>query len=124
MTNEKRIMVVDDNPDHLLICTIVFQKKGYRVKGLPGCKEEGELLEAVERFRPDLVFVDHNMPGLCGADLVKLLKRTPSSANIPVVYFTSEADIESLAKEAGADGYCRKPFEIADLLATVERYAA
>lgn len=124
MANEKRIMIVDDNPDHLLICTLVFEKRGYLVKGLPGCKEETEVSDAVNSFRPGLIFVDHNMPGICGSDLVKFLKRNPSSANIPVIYFTVETDIEWLAKEAGADVYFKKPFEIDALVAIVERYAA
>jgi CheY-like chemotaxis protein len=124
MANEKRIMVVDDNPDHLLICTIVFEKRGYLVKGLLGCKGEPEMSEAVDSFRPSLIFMDHNMPGICGSDLVKFLKRNPSSANIPVIYFTAESDIELLAKEAGADAYFKKPFEIDALLAIVEQYAA
>ena len=116
MTNEKRIMVIDDDPDHLLICVLIFEKRGYKVMPLQGCKEERELTEAVAMFQPGLIFMDHDMPGLCGSDLTKLLKSNPTTRSIPVIYFTSETDIEKLAKEAGADGHFSKPFQIVDLL--------
>lgn len=117
-------MVIDDDPDHLLFCTLVFEKRGYKVKGLHGCKEENELIEAVAMFQPNLIFMDHNMPGICGSDLTRLLKTNPSFKSIPVIYFTSETDIERLAKEAGADGHFRKPFQIVDLLEVVKKYVA
>ena len=122
MANEKGIMVVDDDPDHLLICVLIFEKRGYKVMPLQGCKEERELTEAVAAFQPDLIFMDHKMPGLCGTDLTKLRKSDPITKSIPVIYFTSETGIEQLAKEAGADGHFRKPFQIADLLEITRQF--
>ena len=117
-------MVVDDDTDHLLLCTLVFEKRGYNVKALQGCREEHELTDAVAMFHPDLILMDHNMPGICGSDLTKLLKANSSTNSIPIVYFTSELDIERLAKEAGADGHCKKPFKIVDLVEVVKHFAA
>jgi CheY-like chemotaxis protein len=124
MANEKRIMIIDDDPDHLLICTLVFERRGYKVLPLLGCKEENELTDAVASFQPNLIFMDHNMPGICGSDLTKMLKADPASRHIPVIYFTSEDDIARLAKEAGADEHFSKPFEIDALLEIANKFVA
>lgn len=122
MIQPKRILLVDDDYDHLLVCSIILQKKGYKVSTLPGCEKMEELLETVRIFRPDLIFMDHEMRGMCGLDLIKTLKSSTEFARIPVIYFTGRDDIETLAKQAGADGYLKKPFEISNLIATTQGF--
>lgn len=115
---------MDDDIDHLLICKLVLEKAGYKILGIPGCKEDEELRVAVREFTPELIFMDHNMPGRCGMDLTRKLKAEDEFMHIPVIYFTSEADIALLAAEAGADGHLRKPFDSEGLLCIARQYAA
>src|ERR1700748_2789105 len=111
MQQPKRILLVDDDYDHLLICNFLLQKEGYAVRTVPGCEKMEELVAVVMTFRPDLIFMEHEMKGICGTDLIKLLRSHAEFSTIPIVYFTGSNDIVQLAKEAGADGYLRKPFE-------------
>src|SRR5437016_5623439 len=94
-----KILLVDDDPDHLLICRRIFEKNGYDVQILVGCNG---LLMAVERFKPELIFMDHNMHGICGAEAIQMLRTNPSSASVPIIYFSAEHNLEELARKAGA----------------------
>ncbi len=124
MLDSKRILIVDDDPDHLLICKLVFERRGYLVMPLMGCEEMDHLINAVKIFKPDLIFIDHNMPGICGTDATKMLKSHPEYSLIPVIYFSGQDNIVQLAKEAGANAFFRKPFEINALLGIVKKFVA
>jgi len=108
----KRILLVDDDLDHLLVCNLILKRKGYEVLTLAGCDEMEELIGAVEQFHPDLIFMDHDMKGICGMDLTRMLKSHPDHSRIPIIYFTANDNILQLAKDAGADGYFSKPFDM------------
>ena len=122
MQQARRILLIDEDHDHLLICNLILQKRGYIVMTLAGCEKMEDLTEAVETFKPDLIFMDHDMRGICGMDLTRMLKSHSQFAKIPLVYFTGHDDIARLANEAGADGYFKKPFEIDGLISVTARY--
>ena len=122
MEQPKRILLIDDDHDHLFLCNVILRNKGYDVRLLPGCEKMTELAEVVDNFRPDLIFLDHDMRGICGHDLTRFLKMQPGYSKIPVIYFTGRDDIVKLAKAAGADGYFRKPFEVKGLEDVTARY--
>lgn len=122
MANPKKIMVVDDDPDHLLAVNLVFQRRGYRVLPLLGCDSLEMLDGEVRRFRPDLIFIDHEMPVVCGGDAVRMLKADPVHRTIPIVYFSGRENVEALARAAGADSWLRKPYELERLLQMTDRY--
>src|ERR1700730_17706494 len=116
MVMKQKIMVVDDEPDHVELCSRILERKGYQVQGVIGCEALEALLEAVLAFQPDLILVDHSMPHICGTDAVQMLKANPITKNIPIIYFSAHQDIIDLAAIAGADGLLRKPFDVEGLL--------
>jgi DNA-binding response OmpR family regulator len=122
MQQPKRILLIDEDFDHLLICSLFLQREGYEVKAVAGCEKMEDLIEVVGSFRPDLIFMDHDMRGICGMDLTRMLKSLEEFSGIPIIYFTDRSDIVKLVKEAGADGYFRKPFDTNGLIAFTRRY--
>ena len=124
MQEPRRILLIDDDPDHLILCNVTLRKRGYEVMALPGCENTDDLQEVMESFAPDLIFMDHDMHGICGADLARFLKSRPEYSETPIIYFSGRDDIVQLAKEAGADGYLRKPFESGSLIGMAESYLA
>jgi two-component system cell cycle response regulator DivK len=124
MQNRKKILVVDDDPDHLLICNLLFRKRGYDVLPLMGCDPFEILTDAIDSFEPSLIFMDHFMPGVSGLDAIKMLKADPSYRSIPIVYFSVHGDLALIAQEAGADGHFGKPFQADELFKIVEKYVA
>jgi len=77
--------------------------------------EASDGLAGLEKFnadRPDIVFVDWNMPNLSGIDFVREIRKT-ETGHVPIVMVTSErtlGKIEEALDSAGADGYIGKPF--------------
>jgi len=124
MEQRKKILIVDDDPDHLLICNILFRRRGYDVLPLLGCDPLEELTNAIDTFQPSLIFMDHFMPGICGLDAIKMLKASPVYRHIPVIYFSVHGDLALMAREAGADGYFGKPFLAEDLMKVAEKFVA
>jgi two-component system cell cycle response regulator DivK len=122
MTHPKKIMIVDDDPDHLLAVSLIFQRKGYEILTLLGCESLELLVAEVRSFRPDLIFMDHEMPVICGSDAVKMLKAHPVYRSIPVVYFSAHDRIEALARAAGADSWLRKPYVLDRLMEVTQQF--
>jgi DNA-binding response OmpR family regulator len=63
---------------------------------------------------PSIIFLDLNMPGLTGFDVLGFVKREPHLAKVPVIVVTSDDQPESAqrAKDAGADAYIVKPVNL------------
>lgn len=122
MAHPKKIMIVDDDADHLLAVNLILQKRGFGVLALLGCESLEKLGEEVRRFRPDLIFMDHDMPVICGSDAVKMLKAHPEYRQIPVVYFSAHDRIEALARAAGADTYLKKPYVLDRLMEVTQQF--
>ncbi|HWB94778.1 MAG TPA: response regulator [Puia sp.] len=119
MGEPRKILLVDDDVDHLSISKLVLTNRGYNVLVL---WSTGVLMEVVKDFMPDLIFMDHHMPEMDGRAATRLLKGNDATKGIPVVYFSAADHLETLAKEAGADGFLAKPFKIEQLLATIDRF--
>jgi len=122
MEQTRRILLIDDDYDHLLTCSFILKRRGYEVLALAGCENMDELTAAVTTFRPGLIFLEHNMRGICGMDLTGMLKSHTEFKKIPVIYFSGLGDIIQLATQAGADGYLKKPFEVDGLISIASKY--
>jgi two-component system cell cycle response regulator DivK len=59
--------------------------------------------------------MDNWIPDTGGIVATQSIKADPELRNIPIIYFSANNDIKSLAKEAGADAFLEKPFDIEDL---------
>lgn len=112
---------MDNDPDHLLFCTLVFQRRGYQVKNLTGCTPQ-EFVQVLADFVPDLIFLDHQMRGISGPEAIQALRSKPDFACIPVVYFSADQNIITLAREAGANAHLKKPFTIQRLLDITQQF--
>ncbi|MFP5501218.1 MAG: response regulator transcription factor [Candidatus Sericytochromatia bacterium] len=119
----KRILIVEDEPDLVEVLSIIFRAYGYETE-VAG--DGVSALEAIAEKRPDLVLMDVMMPRMNGLEVCRRLKQDPATRALPVVLLTAKAhDVDKASGlEAGADAYLAKPFENADLIATVQRVLA
>lgn len=110
-----RILVVDDEPQIRRIMRTTLTGAGYEVDDAR-TGEEG--LEKLRTFRPDLVLLDINMPGMGGVAACKAMRADTQSALIMLTVRNTEASkVEAL--DAGADDYVTKPFSTPELLARI-----
>lgn len=119
MPDPRKILLVDDDLDHLSICKLILTNRGFNVLVL---WNTDVLVEVVKDFMPDLIFMDHRMPRRDGIQATKMLKTNDSTKNIPVIYFSGVEKAEQFAKEAGADGFLPKPFNVDTLLASINKH--
>ena len=109
MSDRKQVLVVDDEPDVLLLCRVNLEFEGYEVL------EAGDGVEALEKARanhPDVVLLDVMMPKMDGWQTLEAMKGDPAIRDIPVVMLTAKVQDEDQIRgwEAGAADYITKPF--------------
>jgi len=112
MNKNKKVFVFDDNADILDLCTIILEDAGYDIKT---SSTSNNIVDQVMAYTPDIIFMDNWLPDVGGIDATRALKRHGTLKNIPVIYFSANNDVESLAQQAGADGFLSKPFDIQEL---------
>jgi CheY-like chemotaxis protein len=115
----RRVLVIEDEPENRLLLNMILTAEGYQVVET----EDGPtgLRWAIE-WRPDLILLDVMMPGMNGWAVFERLRADPGTRAIPVIMLTALAqrvDVER-AVELGVEGYVTKPFEPAELVATMQ----
>jgi CheY-like chemotaxis protein len=120
----RTILIVDDDPTiRKLIATTLEDVSGYRLQ------EAGDGVEALERAvntRPEIVFLDVDMPRLNGIETCRRLRSDPATARATIVMLTGDSGdvVERGAQDAGADLFLTKPFSPLHLLRLVDRIGA
>ncbi len=119
MTEQKKILVVEDNLMNKVLVKEILSVKGYQIIEAVTGKEA---IEKTMAEKPDLILMDLQLPEMDGITATKLIKDKEEFKNIPVVALTASAmkgDEEKILKE-GFDGYVPKPIEVKKLLDVVE----
>ena len=109
MDQKKQILVVDDEPDIIDIVSMMLEKEGFCVSS---ASNGIEALSSVKESKPDVIFLDRNMPEMGGDEVMTRLKESPETSSIPIILLTSLDKYEDVSGGygMGADGYVTKPF--------------
>lgn len=118
--NPLRILLVDDSLDTIQVLSWLLATKGMRVREAASVKQA---LDAVRAEMPDVIITDIGMPEQDGYDLLRLLRADRSFRDLPVIAATGyvgSREQEHMAA-AGFSAALSKPFDLIELLATLER---
>jgi len=104
------ILIVEDNPVNLKLTKVLLVKEGYEVKTASNAEDA---LSVLAGFKPRLILMDVQLPGMDGLTLTRKLKDDPGTRDIRVVALTAYAmkGDDDKAKAAGCDGYIAKPID-------------
>jgi len=106
--HKKSVVIVDDNPINLNVGRNALSGR-YNVLTVTSGKK---LLQILEKMIPDIILLDIEMPEMDGYEVIKVLKDSVGTAQIPVIFLTAVIDPESELKglSLGAIDYITKPF--------------
>lgn len=118
ITQGRRVLVVEDDPDILELLRFNLQQEGYTVVT---AVDGATALEKARKQTPDLVVLDLALPGLPGLEVCRKLREDPVLRRVPVIMVTAKADEADrvVGLELGADDYVTKPFSVRELMARV-----
>lgn len=114
-----RVLVVDDEPDVLLLCRLNLQQRGHE---LLEASDGGRALELARERHPDVIVLDLMMPGINGYQVLEALQRDEATSDIPVLVLTAKslrADRER-SHGLGAAAFLTKPFLPSELCEMVD----
>ena len=120
-----RILIVDDDVDTSNFFGVVLRHAGMNAYVL---NSPENILNVMAVFRPELILMDVYMPGCNGVELARMIRQDNSYLDVPIVFLSSESDLEKQmdAVEAGADDFLTKPIApkllVSSLSSRAERY--
>jgi len=106
----KTALIIEDNEDNWVLLSFILEHAGYKAIVATTGQEGYEMALAQV---PDFILLDIQLPDINGTDVLRMLRASEVSKNIPVIAVTSFAmagDRERLL-EAGCDGYIEKPVD-------------
>lgn len=108
MSNVKKILIADDEPDILEIIQFNLQSEGYEVFT---AKNGDEAIEAAKKYSPGLIILDIMMPGKNGIEVCNILRLQPAFKETLIIFLSALSDesTEVRGLETGADDYLTKP---------------
>jgi DNA-binding response OmpR family regulator len=115
-SNRKRVLVIEDEPDTVLLLKHILRSAGYNVLGAYSGQEA---LKKFSEVKPNLVLLDLMMPGMDGWETYRFLRQM-SDVPVMVISAVSSKDEVVRALRSGIDDYLTKPFINAEVVARVE----
>lgn len=116
----RSVLVVDDEPGIVAVLSRLLADEGWMVTS---AHDGAEALLAIGRAVPSVVLADFVMPHMDAAAMVATLRRGAATKKLPVVIMSGLPEPMIKRKTKHYAGFIRKPFEIDDLLATLDRIA-
>lgn len=116
----KKVLIVEDEQDVADLVADVLALEGFDIRLATG---ENALDSALD-FTPDVVLLDLMMPVVDGFEVARRLGGNVSTRTLPIVVMTAMHDARARAAEIGTSRWLAKPFDIGELIDTVERAVA
>ena len=113
------VLLVEDEEQLRRVMKDLLQREGYRVAE---ARDGIQALDEVDRFAPDVIILDLNLPGLDGYGVLAQLRSRPATRDIPIMVLTAKGDEDNEVRvfELGADDFVTKPFRARSLTARLE----
>jgi CheY-like chemotaxis protein len=118
-SHSKTVLIVEDDPDTREVLEEMLDAGGYQVVTATNGAEGLAALEGIQP--PAVVLLDLMMPVMSGFAFLEELVRRPDHAGFPVLLISANETLEQAAQLPGVVGYVRKPFDLDEVLALLER---
>jgi CheY-like chemotaxis protein len=120
-SSSRKILIVDDEPELVRALSLRLNSAGYQTQSAVDGLAATEMAVS---YRPDLVLLDIGLPYKDGYQVARMLRTSPDTAHIPIVFLTARTWDLDKARQIHPDGYVVKPYQPAELLNIVARAIA
>ncbi|MFH0878029.1 MAG: response regulator [Candidatus Omnitrophota bacterium] len=121
MVDKRRILIVDDEPDVLILLGERLSKAGYEVlKASSG----QEAIDSAVKNAPDLVILDIAMPGMDGSETATILRSESKTKDIPILFLTclfTKHEEKVCGHLLGQNFFIAKPYDATELLSEIDK---
>jgi len=118
--DKKKILIVDDEPDVLLLLGERLAKAGYDVVKASGGQKA---IESAHKESPDLIILDIAMPGMDGSEVANTLRAHPGTREIPIIFLTclfTKQEEKACGHVLGQNFFIAKPYDVTELLSEIK----
>ncbi len=117
------MLIVDDNPQNLMVLGSILQKEGFKIAA---AKDGKAAVELAHKVNPDMILMDIMMPEMDGYQATKILKSEERYQNVPIIFLSAKTEAEDIVEgfSAGGADYITKPFKKLELLIRVRHHLA
>ncbi|MFZ2293815.1 MAG: response regulator [Polaromonas sp.] len=135
MSDNKLILVVEDNPDHLELTVLTLEELGVTAE-IAVARDGAQALEFLfgegrhagrsAPKTPAFVLLDMKLPKLSGLDVLRSMRSNPHTALVPVIMLTSSSEQSDMLAcyQSGANSFVRKPVDFSDFTEKLNRLQA
>lgn len=113
------LLIMDDDEDLCLLMETILKFSNYKVEHCSNPRLFYNILETVE---PEVIIIDMLLSGQDGRDICRELKRNEQTQGIKILMVSAHPDADKTCREAGADDFLLKPFDIDDFTARVAAF--
>jgi CheY-like chemotaxis protein len=117
MSREIKVLLVDDDRMILRIISTMLSRKGYLVYT---SNTAADILSIVEKYKPDIILMDYQMPVVSGIEAIELLKSNELSMPVPIIFFSVHESMAAKGIKAGAAMYVSKASSAEHLAACID----
>jgi DNA-binding response OmpR family regulator len=112
-----RVLVVDDDDELAEVLRQALRESGYAVATV---RHGAAALELIDQIQPDLILLDLRMPIMDGWSFVTQYRRNEKAGG-RIVLLSGHPNVRDISQSLGADAYIGKPFELTQLIGTLEQ---
>lgn len=116
---ERRVVIVDDADAVRTVLRMLLQQAGFAVVGDYG--SGANLVQSVQRLKPEIVCLDFGLPGVDGLELLKELRKVCPEVAVIMITASHDLKLEQDAVQAGVAGFIRKPFSPDKILSELKQ---
>ncbi len=113
------VLIVDDDKDIVDALTTILNMEGFSVRT---AYNGADCLKEVRTNKPAIVLLDLMLPDISGKDVAKTLASELDSNAVPIIIISAAREAKETAKEVGAKACIEKPFDLQELINTVNKY--
>jgi DNA-binding response OmpR family regulator len=114
---DKKILICDDDEGILNMLEMVLEDSGYTI--IPE-RNSLNIYSLIKKEQPDLLLLDLWMPVLSGDQVLRTLRNTPETRDMPVIIISASTEGKRIAADAGASEFVAKPFDVDKLIDKVQ----